>query len=241
MRRVVLAFVAMTLVAGPSYAPAAELAAERDRPVERITGGDALVKDKGRFKETWIHPDESLHRFSKVYLWNVAFQFRDVGEEQTGLGSELSVMRSTGRDPFPFAEENREKFKEVVYDAYVNELNRSDKFEMVEEVEPGTLVVRGAVMDIVSYVPPRTVRVDVHVAAIGEGTVAFEMIDPETGLMQARVGDRRNIQPPKHHRDVMQSRANFNALWPDVEQWARKVASDLRKELEKRLKKAKKN
>ncbi len=241
MKRAVLVSLATTLVASPSYAQAATPAAQERPPVARITGGDALVKDKGRFKETWLHPDESLKRYSKVYLWNVAFQFRDVGNRQKHLRMEVSAQHSTGREPFPVAQEHREKFKQVVLDAFAKELQRSKKFQTVDEVDPGTLVVRGAVMDIISFVPPPTVRVDVHLAAIGEGTVAFELIDPETGLMQARVGDRRNIQIPKGSPEVFAKPANFNALWPDVDRWARAVASDLRQELEKRLKKAEKN
>jgi hypothetical protein len=238
MKRAVLMFAAMTLAAGSSLAQAP--GASKKRPVGRITGGNALVKDKGRFKETWVHPDESLNRYDKVYLWNVAFQFRDVGDVKTS-GTEAGVRTATGKEHFPVSEENQESFKHVIIDAYVKELKRSDRFALVDEPEPGTLIVRGAVMDIVSFVPPRTVRVDVHLAAVGEGLVAFELIDPETGLMQARVGDRRSIQLPKHSHETFAKPANFNALWPDVERWARSVASDLRRELEKRLKKKKKD
>jgi hypothetical protein len=215
--------------------------AGQGRPVDRITGGDALKKKKGEFKQTWIHPDESLHRFSKVFLWNLAVEFRDVDTQHKGRGTEVTASRSGRGGPFPVTEEDQEKFKQVVWDAYVKELKRSDKFQFVEEMEPGALVVRGAVLDIVSFVPPETVRVDTHISAIGEGTVAFELIAPETGLMQARIGDRRNIQLPRHSQDGFTKRATFNALWPDVEQWARSVASHLRKELEKRLKKTEKD
>lgn len=236
MERAALAFVAVTLAGGAPFALSAT-PAEQKPPVSRITGGDALKKDKGRFRQTWIHPDESLHHFSKVFLWNVAFKFRDVRDETKRRGTEVSVQRATGRDPFPFAEENREKFRQVVWEAYVKELKRSDKFQFVEEMEPGALVVRGAVMDVVSFVPPEMVRVNIRITAIGEATVAFELIEPETGLMQARIGERRDIELPVHTPNALPRRANFNALWPDIEQWARNVAADLRKELEKRLKK----
>ncbi len=90
--------------------------------------------------------------------------------------------------------------------------------------------------------PPNAARVDVYLSAVGEGTIVFELIDAQNGLMQARVGERRNIQPPQQHsHDVFSRPANFNTVWVDVEQWARAVASDLRRELEGRLKKAQKD
>jgi hypothetical protein len=76
MRRAALSLAVATLVAGPVPAQSPEPSAARPRPVGRITGGDALVKEKGRFQETWLHPDESLDHYSEIHLWNVAFQFR---------------------------------------------------------------------------------------------------------------------------------------------------------------------
>jgi len=241
MKRAVWTFVALTLAASAPVARAATPAEQKKRPVERIVGGDALVEDKGRFKATWVHPDESLHRFNKVYLWNVAFQFRDVGRGHGRAQTESANRVSTPRKPYPVTQETREKFEQVVFETYVEELQRSKKFETVDEVDPGTLVVRGAVMDTIFFVPPRTVTGNTYLATIGEGNVVFELIDPETGLMQARVGDRRDIQPPAQSGDNLRTAENFNALWPHVERWARAVASDLRRELEDRLEKAEKN
>ena len=239
MKKAVLAFVAMTLAANLPQAQAATPAAQEKPPVARITGGDALVEEKGRFKGTWVHPDADITRYSKLFLWDVVFQFRDVGKKKS-VGTTSSILRSTRIEEYPVAQESREKFKQVVVDAFVKELQHSKKFQVVDEVSRGTLIVRGAVLDIVSRVPPSTARVDVYLATVGEGTIVFELIDPETGLMQARVGDRRNIRPPIHTYDVFSRPANFN-VWVDVEQWARGVASDLRRELEKRQRRAEKN
>ncbi len=235
MKRAALTFGALTLAASVPVARAATPAGQKERPVERIVGSDALVEEKGRFKATWVHPDESLHRYNKVYLWNVAIQFRNLRKRHKRTQMESWNRRSIPREPYPVTKETRERFAQVVFDAYVEELQRSKKFDTVDEVDPGTLVVRGAVMDIISFVPPQTVRGNTYLAIIGEGSVVFELIDPETGLMQARVGDRRDIQPPNQNYATFRAPANFNALWPDVEQWARAVASDLRQELEDRL------
>jgi len=128
-------------------------AAQEHPPVARVTGGDALVKEKGRFKETWVHPDARLTRYSTLYLWNEVFQFRDVREKKS-LGTTSSILLSTGSEEYPVTEESREKFKQVFVDTFVEELQRSKRFQVVDEVGPGTLIVRGGVLDIVSRVPP---------------------------------------------------------------------------------------
>jgi hypothetical protein len=225
----------MTLTAGLLPAQEATDAPRERPPIARITGGRALVKEKGQFRQTWVHPDESLHRYKGVFFWNVAFQFRDVGRRKSA-GTTASILHTPGNEPYPVAEQHREKFRHVVVDGFIKELRRSERFHLVDEVGPATLVVRGAVMDIVSWVPPSNALADVYLSAVGEGTVVFELIDPETGLMQARVGERSHIQPAKHTHQAFSRPARFSAVWPDVDRWARTVASDLRHELEDRLK-----
>ncbi|MGD8895573.1 MAG: hypothetical protein PVJ73_06025 [Acidobacteriota bacterium] len=236
MNRVLLTSVVTTLMAGLLLAQPGMAGVQERPPIARITGGHALVEENGRFEQTWVHPDESLRRFDKVFLWNVAFQFRDVGKKKT-RGTSSSILATTGGEAYPVPKVEKKKFMHIVGDAFGEELKRSESFQMVDEVVPGTLVVRGAVMDITSWVPPSTARVDVYLAEVGEGVVLFELIDPETGLMQARVGERSNIRPPDHVDSAFNRPANFNTVWPDIDRWAHGVASELRLELETRLKK----
>ena len=233
--RAVLTSVAMALAAGLLHAHEATDAAQERPPIAPITGGHALVKEKGRFKETWVHPDESLSRYSGVFLWNVAFQFRDVERRDT-RGTSSSILSTTGNQPYHVPREQRRRFERVVFEAFGKELGRSKRFRAVDELVPATLVVRGAVMDILSWVPPSNALADVYLDAVAEGVVVFELIDPETGLMQARVGERSSIRPPAHSNSAFTRPINFNTVWPDVERWARAVASKLRLELEERLK-----
>jgi hypothetical protein len=209
-----------TLAAGLAYA--------QQEPA-RVTGADALVKEEGRFKETWVHPDANIKQYSKLYVWRPAFQFRDVGEK--GGGTTSSMLQSGG--PYPVDEEEMKKFEEVVVNVFLEELQRSETFELVNEIGPDTLIVRGGVLDIISKVPPRTRAGNAYLSAVGEGTFIIELIDSETGLMQARIGERRRIQPPGTTQSAFSKPANAATIWADVEQWARGFASDLRRELEK--------
>ena len=148
------------------------------------------------------------------------------------------MMRGDQSGPFVVREEDQERFKQVVSDAVVKELARSKMFEVTEEVGPDTLIVRGAVLDIVSNVPPNIRTGNVYLAAVGQATFVFELIDSETGVIQARFAERRDIQDPNRINTVNTAPANAATVWADVERWARGEAQVLRKELDKAKKKA---
>jgi hypothetical protein len=207
--------------------------------VNKVTGEDELVQGKARgFQGVWIRPDADISKYGKLYLWNAIFQFRDVGGKNI---NQTTIAMSRGDEgPFVMSPDDQETFKQVVSETVVKELGRSKQFEVVDVVGPGTLIVRSAVIDIVSSVPPNVGRfTDVHLASVGEATFLFELIDAETGVIQARVGDRRTIQPPSRKNTVNPAQANSATVWNDVERWARDQAQTLRKELDKAAKKAK--
>ena len=141
--------------------------------------------------------------------------------------------------PFAVNEESKKQFEEIVNSAFVKELGRSKIFELVDKVGPDTLLVRAMVVDIVSNVPPSfTGTADIHLSSVGEATFIFELIDSETGEVQATVGERRLIQPPGRMNDVSAAPANSATVYSDIERWANSVARDLRTALEKAHKKA---
>ena len=229
MKNALLMFAAAILIAGV-------VCAQETSTDKVVTGGDELVQEKGVFAGTWIRPDADITRYTKLYLWESVFQFREGGEKSTGTTIGMS-RGDTG--PYAVTEDSKEKFKEVVVKAVVKELARSKMFEMVGEVGPGTLIVRAAVLDIVSWVPPNASRAgNIHLAAVGEATFVFELIDAETGVIQARVAERRTIQPPGRVNTINAAPTNAASVWNDVERWAREEAQTLRKALEKAKKKA---
>jgi len=231
MRNAVFFFLVAFLIAGLPFAQEAP-------PAKEVTGADDLVKEKGQFQETWVRPDADITRYSKLYLWNAVFQFREGGEK--GTGTSIGMSRGD-QGPYAVREEDQERFKQVVGDAVVKELARSKKFEVVDQVGAGTLLVRGAVLDIVSNVPPNVGRsANIYLAAVGEATIVFELIDAETGVIQARAAERRSIQPPGQLHQVNSAPTNSATVWNDVERWARGEAQVLRQALEKALKKAEK-
>lgn len=124
-------------------------------------------------------------------------------------------------------------------ETFVAELASGKVFEVVGEVGPGTLIVRAGFLDITSYVPPNASRTaSVHLASVGEASIVFELIDANTGVIQARAGERRQIQPEMRMRGVNVAPANSATVWTEVERWTREVARGLREALEKAKQKA---
>ena len=228
MKKAAILLFCGVLMAGVLYA--------QDAPVEKVTGGDDLVQEKGPWEGTWIHPDADITKYSKLYMWESLFKFREGGA--TSAGTTMQMMRGDQSGPFAISEESKEKFKQVVSDAVVKELARSKQFTVTEEVGPDTLLVRGAVLDIVSNVPPNLSGGGIHLASVGQATIVFELIDAETGVVQARAAERRAIQPPQRMNQVNTAPVNAASVWNDVEQWARGEAQVLRKALDKAKKKA---
>jgi hypothetical protein len=207
-------------------------------PGPAITGADELVQKKGGLASTWVRPDADMSRYSKLYLWEPEFQFREGGETSAGTTSEL--LRGDG-GPYAIRPEDQERFKTLVRDQFVAELARGKLFEVVDAVGPDTLIVRAGFLDITSSVPPNVERYgNIHLASVGEATIVFELIDASTGVIQARAGERRLIQPEARMRGVNTAPANSATGWSDVERWAREQAQDLRQALEKAKKQAEK-
>lgn len=233
MKRVLLLTVVTFLAAGVAFA-------QDDADPKEVTGSDDLVKQKSsQFQEVWVRPDADISKYSKLYLWNSIFQFRDVSDNNVNRTT-TSMMRGD-QGHFTVPEKEQEKFKELVVDVVVKELGRSKQFEIVDTVGPGTLLIRAAVLDIVSNIPPNVGRsANVHLNSMGEATFVFELIDADTGVIQARTADRRYIQPPSAMNTVNAAPTNSATAWNYVDMWARDQAMTLRRVLDKAAKKAKK-
>lgn len=203
---------------------------EADNPV----ADPNLVPVKGAFKETWVNPDKDVSQFSAIYLWEANFEYRDVGPAQRTR----STMMNTRNREFGIADADREKFEEVVSEAFVKELSKIKNWQITEEIGPGTLLLRGSVLDIVSLVPPEHIgRSEVYLATVGEATLVLELIDASDGEHVAIAAERRAIQPIGGGQiDTFSMPTNNVTIISDVRRWASRHASTLRKAMEKAAK-----
>ena len=193
-----------------------------------------LEKARSSFKETWVLPGVDFSEYDTIYFWAGQFEYRDVGPAE----SSSSYRNRTRKREFGISEEDRREFEQIVGDAFRNEIEKGKHFTIADEVGPDTLILRGALLDVVSNVPPPTTgRTETYLATIGEATLVMEIMDSETGTVLALVSQRKKIQPPGGGQiDRFSMQANRVTVTADIKRWASSAASQLRKELDKAMK-----
>ncbi len=191
-----------------------------------------LEKGKSGFRETWFNPTADWTRFDSLYLWEAEFQYRDVGPARRSRGT----MMNTRQREFGISEADRQRFEEVVSEVFVGELQKAKNLKIVDEIGPNTLIMRGALLDIISRVPPEMIgRSEIYLASVGEATLVLELIDAHDGEVVAVVAERRAIQSGTGRIDDFSRPANRVTVMADVRRWAQRAANKLRSELEKAL------
>ena len=222
VRRTILLVLTMTLIAGGSLGKGKGSTSE-------FSGLEDLTKQEGLFEMTMIHTDADFSRYNKLFPRTVELEFRDQGRKESESVTGSMVGRRGSRKARP----NRKdvaKFEQILNDAFADELGRSGAFQMVHEAGPDTLILRTTVMDIIAKFPSKSSRrADSEVQLLISGSIVFDLIDAETGVIQARIGERRRIL------QVEDSAENSDPaeLWADVGEWAQRAAADLCLELER--------
>jgi hypothetical protein len=135
----------------------------------------------------WARPDVDLTQYSKLMLEGVGVEYRPGGESGRSFHS-----RSTG-GPYEVTEAQKERFETLMREVFVEELAKSEHFTVVTEPGPDVLLIRGALLDVVSYVPaePIGVRSEIYLSRVGEATLVLELRDSITEAILARAVDRR--------------------------------------------------
>jgi len=129
---------------------------------------------------------------------------------------------------FPLTEEQRERLRSVVGEAFKTALAQSQKFEIVDQPGPDTLAIWGGLVDVVSFVPPDAVgRSNIYLSAVGEATLVIEIRDSESNAVLVRIIDRKAAQDPG-----VALRSTSVTNWSEVQQLARTWATQLREGLD---------
>ncbi len=207
-------------------------AAQDEMPKDPAEAYSHLEKGKSGFRETWVNPATDWTRFDSLYLWGAEFQFRDVGPARRAR----STMMNTRQRAIGISEADQQAFEEAVSGIFVEELQAAKNFKIVDDIGPNTLIMRGALLDIISRVPPDVIgRGEVYLASVGEATLVFELIDSRDGEVVAVVSERRVMRSGTGRIDEHSRPANRATVMADVKRWARRAARKLRSELEKAL------
>jgi hypothetical protein len=186
------------------------------------TTHDGLVRvDNSAFQRAWVDPTIDLSQYSKIMPGNATFEFRAV------RGSGTSMSRSNATE-FPISEADQQRLKDMADEIFTEELRKSERFTMVDAPGPDVLVVRGAMLDIVSNVPPQTAgRSDIFISRVGEATLVLEIVDSMSGETLARAAERGAAQPAGN-RGVRSSRpANTSEVRRLFRRWAVRLREGL--------------
>jgi hypothetical protein len=140
-----------------------------------------------RADKAWARADVDLTQYSKIMLESVGAEYRPGGASGTTLKS-----RSSG-GPYEISEANKARFESIMREEFLKELGKSKHFAIVSEPGPDVLLVRVALLDVVSYVPPEPIaaRSEVFLSSVGEATLVLELRDSITDAILARAMDRR--------------------------------------------------
>ena len=185
---------------------------------------DGLVRiEKGQYKLSWADPDIDFSVYDKVIPGGATFQFRAV-KKTSG-----STARRSNQKEFWISDENQQKLEETVTEIFAEEVAKSKYFAVVEEAGPDTLIIRGAMLDIVSQVPPDIMgRGEIYLSSVGEMTLVIEAVDSLSGEVIYRGVERRSAQRAGGQA-VM---SNTVTTWAEVRRLARRWASSLREGLD---------
>jgi hypothetical protein len=191
-------------------------------------GLDELTKQKGIFKTTLLRPGADFSRYTKLNPRQVALVIRDPGQQELSQPTGRLIGSRNRGGVLPGWEEITE-LKKILDETIVNELDAKTGFEVVDDSGPGTLVLQATVTDAVFDETTKIKTADGEPALVlSQGTIVFDLIDGETGVIQARLGERRKCRPSKDASSV-----ESTGPWPCAGAWTEDAVTDLCQELKR--------
>jgi hypothetical protein len=187
---------------------------------EAETSYDGLVRiDNSRFKGAWGDPDIDMSRYNKVMAGGAVYEFRAV--KDTG---NMTTRQRSNQSEFFIDDKDRARLEEETSKIFAEELAKSTRFTMTEEKGPDVLILRGALHDIVSNVPPDYIgRSEIYISSVGEATLVIEGVDSLSGEVVVRIIERRAAQRPGGSAIM----ANTVTTWAEVRRMVRNWANTL--------------
>jgi hypothetical protein len=181
------------------------------------TSFDGLVKvDNTQMDTVWVKPGVDLRNFDKLMSVSAGIKYRNVPE------SNRPRLSNSG-DEFNIGQATRDLFEETLSRIFREQIGESERFELVEEAGPSTLVVTGGLIDVVSFVPPDDgpSRIDVYISSLGAATLVLEIADSVTGEVYMRGAGDRDFAVDQATRST--SSSNRFELERELERWANQI------------------
>jgi uncharacterized protein DUF3313 len=185
---------------------------------------DGLVRvQKSVVDAAWVKPNFDLTQYKKLMVVSQGVSFRKL--------EPVSDFQARKETQFPVKEENKERLARELKTAFEAELGKLERYELVNQPGPDVLLLVGAVIDVVSNIPPdidsaRFGRGGVYLTSIGDATLVLELRDSESGEILGRAADRRAAESP------FAFEVNNVTAWSEVRRLASYWATQLRRRLE---------
>jgi len=192
-------------------------------PDAEITHDGLHRMDNSQSELAWARPDFDVSKYSKILLVSSGFEYR-VATNQ----GRTSAERNRG-GPYVIDAATREKFETMVNEVFQEELDKIQNWEFVTEPGPDVMILRGALLDIFSDVPPDNLgaRSSTFVSAVGQATLVLELRDSETNTVLARSIDRRWAERPGGQMMESNSVTNSAEVRRLMRMWASRLAESL--------------
>ena len=166
----------------------------QEGPDAEVTYDGLTRLDNTTMDVVWARTDIDLTSFNKVMIERVAVDFRAVegGPLSGRAGRGATTASSRNRSEFRLDEATREQIVEELSRAAREEMERSEVFEIVQAPDYDVLLIRVALLDVVSRVPPEPVgRSSIWLDSVGEATLVLEIRDSMSNAIFLRAVDRR--------------------------------------------------
>ena len=210
--------IAIMLIAGCSSAPPTI----QEGPNAEVSFDGLHAIDNSVFAMAWADPDIDFSRYNKILPGGATLEFRAV---RRNAGT--SRTRSSQTE-FYIDEAGRERLAELTTEVFSEELANSTRFTLADAPGQDVLIIRGALHDIVSNVPPdRVGRSEVFLSQVGEITLILEAVDSMSGEVIFRAMERRALD--RAHSGMRSSSVNTRS---EVRRVLRRWATTLREGLD---------
>jgi hypothetical protein len=160
-------------------------------------------RDSKVFEHLWVRKYFEVRSYTKIIFKAPHIEYRP-------------VMKGSGDDSasFPLNQRQKDSLFEIVNKAFQSELAKSTKFKLTTEPGPDVLIIRGDLLDVVSFVPPAESGKGelLSVADIGEATLNMELYDSISDAIVVRALERVTAKhdagaPPTTAADAVQRTA----------------------------------
>lgn len=160
-------------------------------PDAEVTHDGLTRVDKTTMDAVWARSDIDLKGYNKVRFDAVGIEYRPVKGPYSGRAGTGSTRRPM-QDEFALDDKQKAQVAEEIRNAFLEELARSDVYELVDESGPDVLTLHVGLLDVVSRVPPDSVgRSIVLLESVGEATLVLELSDSMSDAALLRAVDRR--------------------------------------------------